>query len=257
MKSCKPLLWHSAQHLDNLSPDIIYQGEQRLELSDYRKERQEIANKIDEIISDNEGVCNSSQATIYYTFSSFVVKSIPEERDGYGRLAPILSYGNFPDEEISLDTESTWVQEVSNEIMKFSRAIQLTLSKDAQEMIEKLLREALGSMRQKKIQKDLGKELQAFLLTFGIAIVAPIILGGIIHEQIPQILQPLSQQDLAQASIANIQSILQTLVLWLMGFVTVNNVILVLSLKMPSLLMIHRYFKMRKIMAYEAKVYKR
>ncbi|MFM6203886.1 hypothetical protein, partial [Planktothrix sp.] len=254
----KPLLWHSAQHLDNLSPDIIYQGEQRLELSEHKKERQEIVNKIDEVISCNEGVCKSPQATIYYTFSNFVVKSIPEERDGYGRLAPILSYGNFPDEKTSLDTESTWVQEVSNEIMKFSRSIQLTLSKDAQEMIEKLLREAIENMRQKKIQKDLWKELQAFLLTFGIAIVAPIILGGIIHEQIPQILQPLTQQNLGQQTpITNLQSILQTLVLWLMGFVTVNNVILVLSLKMPSLLMIHRYFKMRKIMAYEPKVYKR
>jgi hypothetical protein len=242
-----PLLWHSAQQLDNLSPDIISQGHRRLELSEDSEERQKVANTIEEIVSSHEGVSSSSKVTVYYTSSNFVIKSIPEERDGYGRLAPILSYGNFPNEEMSPDTETAWIKEVSDEVLSFSQAIPLTLSEDTQELIKDSLRKAIEDIRQKKILKDMWKELKAFGLTFGAVILAPIVLGRVIYEQIPQILNPLVQQNLQKVFLINLQEILQTLVLILTGFLTVNNAILVLILKLPSLVTIRHYYKMRKM----------
>jgi hypothetical protein len=148
---------------------------------------------------------------------------------------------------MSPDTETAWIKEVSDEVLSFSQAIPLTLSEDTQELIKDSLRKAIEDIRQKKILKDMWKELKAFGLTFGAVILAPIVLGRVIYEQIPQILNPLVQQNLQKVFLINLQEILQTLVLILTGFLTVNNAILVLILKLPSLVTIRHYYKMRKM----------
>lgn len=247
----KPMIWHSAQQLDNLSPDIIYQGNRRLERPKDSQERQKVVSKIDEIISsyNYKKMSKSSKVSVYCTFSNFVIKSIPEERDGYGRLAPILSYGNFPNVEMSSNQRAIWIQEVCDEIAKFSRVIQLTISEDTQEVINKLLREAIEDMHQKTIFNDIWQELSIVGITLGVAIVTPVVLGIMIHQQIYQFLKPLEHQNLQQILTMNLQEIIQVIIIWLTLIITVNNAILVLIIKIPSLLKIRHYYKMKKMMS--------
>jgi hypothetical protein len=248
MKISKILLAHSAQQLDNLSPEIICKGERRLDLYEDKTERQVIVSNIDRVISSSEDVSSSPKVIIYQNLSEFVIKSIPEERDGYGRLSPILSYGHLPDEEINIDEETAWVETVSREIMIFARSIEMTLPEETQQSVRKLLEQSMENIRQKRIRKDFANKLQDLFITLGIASLVPIVLGWILYEQIPHMLKPLIQQ--------NPQQIFQTLVVALMSLVTISNVTLVLILKIPSLLMIRRASRIKKKpMTHEFKVY--
>jgi hypothetical protein len=248
MKTSKQLLSHSAQQLDNLSPDIICKGERRLDLYEDKTERQAIVSNIDRVISSSEDVSSFPKVSTYHNLSEFVIKSIPEERDGYGRLAPILSYGHFPDEEINGDEKTLWIGTVSREIMIFARSIEITLTEETQKSIRELLEQAMENIHQKKIKKAFTNKIQDLSLTLGIVLLVPVVLGWILHEQIPHMLKPLIQQ--------NPQQIFQTLVLVLTGLVTISNVTLVLILKIPSLLMIRRASRTKKkSMTHEFKVY--
>lgn len=188
-------LWHSAQRLSGPEPDIIYKGEKPIK---DERERKEIISVIDAIVLHPEAKLSKPKGvTVYYKNESFVIKSIPIERDSHGRISPILSQGIFPNEE----TTGDWIQAAFQEIQKFASSIERTFSEDIILEIQEGLREANEDkvrLQQKKYFNKFIIHLLIICVLLVLVVVMPFLLGSVLH--IPQLFQEVINQKLPQDS---------------------------------------------------------
>jgi hypothetical protein len=231
-------LWHSAQSLDNISPNLIYEDKNPIPL-DQQEKRQKITFKINNLVGSPTGVWSkSSNVIISYTPESFVIESTPNQKDSSNRHSPILTYGHFFDKERD---EEDWIQEVIMGIDNFVRLIDRDLSSTTKEMIKEGLKEARKDLYKKKYQTNslsLGKLVKASAV-FSIVLVVPLLIGWILHEQVPQLLSH-HQQLLLRLLKQNTQpdtlkvlqpvfqnpKVLQLVITWIAVLIAINNVIL-------------------------------
>ncbi|MEG4409285.1 hypothetical protein [Microcoleus sp. MON2_D5] len=102
-------LYFWAQSLDNQAPDLIFKNEE--ELSD-DESRQKLVSEIYEIPKSNiEVLPADAPVTIRYSYPKFVIEAIPTEKDTIKRRAPIVIYGELPD-----DFSEDGVKDVYNRI---------------------------------------------------------------------------------------------------------------------------------------------
>lgn len=101
-----------AQSLDNESPDFIYRNGEKLSNDELR---QQFVSEIYEFPAKKlESFPSDSSISIRYSDPKFVIEAIPSQKDQANRLAPVLIYGEFPD-----NPSSEWVDNVCDEIEKF------------------------------------------------------------------------------------------------------------------------------------------
>lgn len=252
MISDQPLIWHSAQALDNLKPDIIYKGKENLELPNYKAQRQNIVSQMDQVILEGTKISNKEwpKVIIYYKSSSFVVKTTPEENDSYGRLAPILSYSEFPQNQESFDQDK-WIESIRTKIVEFTNSIERKLSPETQ----KAIIEALETLCEKKTTNGILISTFNKLAIYGMVAIVPLIIGAGIYQMIPQIIEPiiqqnseqiLNQQNLQQLLIKLLQEVLQKVIFLLTGLVAISNIVMMLILQFPSLSIVSRYKRKKK-----------
>lgn len=236
-----PLLSHSAQEIDNLKPDIIYQGKKKLDPLENKAERQDLVLKMDDVISAGKKISSSPKVIVYYKQDDFVLKTIPDERDSYNRLAPILSYGQFPG-NLNPDVQDNYIERIKSEIIEFVNSIGRSLSLEAKEAIT----EVLKSLAQKKrMKKTIILLLKNFLIYSGTAIV-PLALGWVLHEHIPQMLQPLLQQNPQPILTKPLQEVLQTLVWLLAVIVAISNVLMMFIFRLTSMSLMNGHKKKQR-----------
>ncbi len=238
------ILWHSAQSIDNTSPNIIYEGKNSIPFEQQDK-RQKIVSKINNIVSSVKVKkwSNSSDVIIYYTheYKDFVIESTPKQRDSYNRLSPILTYGSFPGEE---KDEKAWIDYVDQGIEHFLQNIERTLSDTTKEMIEKGLKEIRKEAREKKYNTDYGVDFLENAIILSIVIAIPLAIGGILHKQIPLILQELPQQN-SQQILKTLQKVIQKLILQTSVLIAINNVLILMIVKLPIAQMLTSRYKTR------------
>jgi len=159
-----------AQSLDNESRDIIIR--KRKELSD-DESRRKLVLEIYEIPAKKREIPGSnSSVTVRYSDPKFVMEVIPIEKDESNRLAPIVIYGEFPEEG-----SSDWVNNVCNEIQEVvSNQIKRTLQNGTLESIEKWLNEELEA-KKKQVQ------LQINLISLSISLFVPLGVSLLIQFQ--------------------------------------------------------------------------
>lgn len=168
MNNLNLLFW--VQSLDNESPDVIIKN--RKELSDDKLEQQLVL-EIYEIPAKKIEIAQSGPSvTVRYSDPKFVMEVIPFEKDESNRLAPIVIYGEFPEE-----CPSNWVNNVCNEIQEVvSNQIKRTLQNGTLESIEKWLNEELDA-KKKQVQ------LQINLISLSISLFVPLGVSLLIQFQ--------------------------------------------------------------------------
>ncbi|VXD18564.1 hypothetical protein [Planktothrix paucivesiculata] len=159
-----------AQNLDNKSRDIIIQNGEEL----YNDEsRRKLVFEISEVRAKKiEIASHGASVTVRYSDPKFVMEVIPVEKDESNRLAPIVIYGEFPEE-----CPSNWVNNVCNEIQEVvSNQIKRTLQNGTLESIEKWLNEELDA-KKKQVQ------LQINLISLSISLFVPLAVSLLIQFQ--------------------------------------------------------------------------
>ncbi|MGD1713184.1 hypothetical protein [Dapis sp. BLCC M172] len=129
-------LEHSFQPLDNKTPNIIEINKQCLDHSvpSDQEKRQKFMSKISRVVQAGKKEQNYlSNIVIYYTNREFLIKTIPKEKDVLNRIAPIISYGEFPEHELE---EIDWVDKVVNDIERFASDNHLTFN-NKNDLLEK------------------------------------------------------------------------------------------------------------------------
>jgi len=136
------LFW--VQSLDNESPDVIIRN--RKELSD-DKLKQQLVLEIYEIPAKKiEISLYGPSVTVRHSDPKFVMEVIPIEKDESNRLAPIVIYGEFPEE-----CPANWVKDVCTEIQEvISNQIKRTLQNGTLESIEKWLNDKLEEKKKSR-----------------------------------------------------------------------------------------------------------
>ncbi|MFB2898229.1 hypothetical protein ACE1CI_35375 [Aerosakkonemataceae cyanobacterium BLCC-F50] len=211
-------LFHSAQQLDNLSPNIISSGKHKLDPVEKKAERQHLVLQMDDVTSTGKKISISPNVIVYYKQADFVIKTIPDERDSYNRLAPILSYGEFPNGELNSDTENGWIQSIKDQIIEFVNSIGRNLSSDTKAEITQVLKELL----QKKRREQLINMLAGNLLVYGTVVVVPLTLGWLIQNQIP------TEEIWTAAQ----QTLLKNLVWFLATLVAISNTVMLFIIRL-------------------------
>ncbi|MBE9141766.1 hypothetical protein [Planktothrix mougeotii] len=168
MNNLNLLFW--VQSLDNESPDVIIKN--RKELSDDKLEQQLVL-EIYEIPAKKREIAQyGPSVTVRHSDPKFVIEVIPIEKDESNRLAPIVIYGEFPEEG-----SSDWVNNVCNEIQEVvSNQIKRTLQNGTLESIEKWLNEELEA-KKKKVQ------FQINLISLSISLFVPLGVSWLIQFQ--------------------------------------------------------------------------
>lgn len=230
-------LWHSAQHLNNLYPDIISKGKDKLDLLEKKAVRQQIASQMDDVTSAGREISSSPKVIVYYKQADFVIKTTPEDRDCYNRLAPILSYGKFPDGDLNSYEEDQWIESIRSEIIEFVSSIERGLSSETKEEIIEVLKIL---SRKKRTEKVISPLLENLLL-YGTVAIVPLALGWLVHDQIPQMIQPLFQQKPQQILTVPLQEVLQKLVWLLAILVSISNVVMMFMLRLPIVSIVNGY----------------
>ena len=240
----EPLLSHSAQEIDNLNPDIIYEGTKKLDPLDNKEERLEIVSKMDDVTSTGTKIPGSSKVIVYYKEVDFVVKTIPNDRDIYNRFAPILSYGKFPNKELNSEEEDAWIQSVKDQIIGFVNSIGRSLSSDTKEEII----EVLKGLAQKKRSQKLIKLLKENILIYGVVVIVPLTLGWLVQAHIAQMiqLQPLLQQNPQHLLTVPLQELLQKVVWLLAILMSISNVVMIFILRLPINSLVNGYKRKKR-----------
>ena len=132
----KPKLDISAQDLDNLNPDIY--TSKGIDLphgsTENNSKRISITRNIDNFLNKNKFESLGDEIKIAKDKEKFVAKMTPNEKDGYGRLAPILVHGELP-KGLNPEQMGQWVEEAIAEIEQFTASIDRTFKP---EVIERL-----------------------------------------------------------------------------------------------------------------------
>jgi hypothetical protein len=193
-----------------------------------KAERQYIVLQMDDVTSTGKKISILPNVIVYYKQADFVIKTIPDERDNYNRLAPILSYGEFPNGELNLDTENEWIQSIKDQIIEFVNSIGRNLSSDTKTEITQVLKE----LWQKKRHEQLIKMLRENLVVYVTITIVPLTLGWLIQNQIPiEQIWTLAQQTL-----------LKDLVWFLAILVAISNTVMmfIIRLSLNSLVNGHK-----------------
>ncbi|OZH52595.1 hypothetical protein AFK68_23365 [Hydrocoleum sp. CS-953] len=181
-------LEHSFQPLDNKKPDIIEINEQRLEHSvpSEQKKRQKFVSKISRVVqAGKKEQYSRSNIVIYHTNREFVVETIPKEKDVLNRIAPIISYGKFPDYE---EEEIDWINQVVSDITRFASSINNSLP-FSNNVLEKFLADIWRKKQDKFKKRDL-------IFRLVVAVILPLALIYILlhtpqtaQERIPKLIR--------------------------------------------------------------------
>lgn len=225
-RNYKILLYHSAQCLDNISPTIIYENKSPVPLEQEEKRQQIVSDINNTVMSSQATWSQSSNVTIYYTPQNFVIESIPNQMDSYNRLSPILTYGYFPNQE---KDKEDWIEEVSTGINDFVQSIGRELSSTTKEMIKKGLKETTKKSPLKQYQSIFFTKPLNYAGLFGATFVIPLLLGGILHQQIPQLLNQqllLFPPDIQRDTLMALKPVIQQLIMRIGVLIAINNVIL-------------------------------
>lgn len=232
-------LCHWAQQIKSTNPDIIYKGKIELNPVKDKQERETILSAIDEVVLPKKNKVGINieykGVKIYYNTKSFVVTSIPIERDNYERLSPILSYGYFPEKYLSKD----WIETVSKEIKNFALSIDRTFSNETLLTIK----DALIQAEERKVKLQKRRKLQRLVsylsleLVWGLIVVGtPLILGWILQMQITELfLELLIQQAPNEINtfLQQMINIINQLVMKIAFLISVNNALLLILFKLP------------------------
>lgn len=241
---------HSAQQLKGTDPDIIaqegecypVQAERKIKFIEESEDRDRAITAINSVISraktSKKEFLMPGGVIIYYNNQNFVVKSIPTDRDDYNRLSPILSYGYFPEKNWQTeDFLEEWSNIISESVNSFVNEIGRSFDDHALSEMKKGLKE-VQKMRLKKIQKEEIVPSSIDLILLSLAFIFPILIGWIIQNQVPQMVQGLESQDyIKEMSSLMLQQVIQNLIILLAFLAAINNVILIiiakLSVKLP------------------------
>ncbi|BBD53467.1 hypothetical protein [Planktothrix agardhii] len=154
-----------AQNLDNKSRDIIIQNGEEL----YNDEsRRKLVFEISEVRAKKiEIALYGPSVTVRHSDPKFVMEVIPVEKDESNRLAPIVIYGEFPEEG-----SSDWVNNVCNEIQGvISNQIKRTLQNGTLESIKKWLNDELEAKKKKvQFQRNLISLSTSFFLPLAVSL---------------------------------------------------------------------------------------
>lgn len=137
-----------AQSLDNQSPDIIFQNGQELSDDELRRK---LVSEIYEVPRNNVEVSpTDSSIAIRYSHTKFVIEAIPEEKDQANRLAPVIIYGELPDEWDNWNGQ--WAKEVCHEIKKFvsielRRTLDSGVLRDIEDGLDKIAKKKRANLQ--------------------------------------------------------------------------------------------------------------
>jgi hypothetical protein len=161
-------LFFWAQSLDNQTPDLIFKGGE--ELSDDLP-RQGVISEIYKVPGQKKQLLSSnSEVSIRFSEPKFVLEIIPIEKDQMNRLAPVVIYGELP-EDLSPD----WVERSCTEIRDVVvHKLNRTLSRDAVPAIQKWF----SSFLEEKKKKDERQKLSISLL---IVLLVPVMVGWLLQ----------------------------------------------------------------------------
>ncbi|MDJ0897566.1 MAG: hypothetical protein QNJ55_02060 [Xenococcus sp. MO_188.B8] len=176
---------NSFQPLDNKTPDIIEINGQRLDHYDpsQQKKRQMFISDISRIVKVGEKEKDSSlNIVIYHKNHEFVIETIPRKKDSLGRIAPIISYGKFPDDELA---GTDWIDKVVSEIERFASSIDNNLTFNNNNDILKNIKSTLTVVWNKK--KERVQKI-VFVCRLVLAVTIPLLLVVILLT-IPQTVQ--------------------------------------------------------------------
>ncbi|MFB2878341.1 hypothetical protein [Floridanema aerugineum] len=136
-------LFFWAQSLDNKAPDLIFKDNEQLTDN---SERQQIVSKIYEVSGKKlEFSSPNSEVTIRFSDPKFVIETLPIEKDQANRLAPIVIYGELP-EEFSPD----WIERSCSEIREVvAHKLNRTLNRDAVTKIQEWFKSVLEAKKKK------------------------------------------------------------------------------------------------------------
>ena len=164
-------LFFWAQSLDNQAPDLIFKD--REELTDDFIRRQIVAEIYEvpgEKIKLTSGNSESSEVTIRFTDPKFVIEAVPLEKDEANRLAPVVIYGELP-EELSSD----WVEGSCTKIREvLAHKLNRNLNADTVTTIKEWFTSALEEKKKKA-------EVQEQLIDFGTVFVIPLIVVSVLQ----------------------------------------------------------------------------
>ncbi|NEO44216.1 MAG: hypothetical protein F6K55_08820 [Moorea sp. SIO4A3] len=230
-------LCHWAQQIKSTNPDIIYKGKIELHPVKDEQERETILSAIDEVVLPKKNKVGINieykGVKIYYNTKSFVLKSIPIERDNYGRLSPILSYGNFPEKKLSED----WIKTASKEIKNFALSIDRTFSSETLLTIKDALMQAeerkVNLQKKRNFQRLVG-QVSVELVRLLIVVVTPLIIGWVLQIQITQLFQEVIIQPEPNVILfTSLQQMIHKMVIQIALFISVNNALLLILFKLP------------------------
>ncbi len=140
------MLIHKAQPSKDPNFDIIEKNGEILEV--WQQEYgQEILSNIADVRLDGEELIVSDKVIIYYTKKYFVIKTIPIDKDVANRLAPIITYGEFPNIQ-----DPEWSLTVSTDVERFTNRIGRSLEQSVTKSINQGLSHA---WQRSRTQNDL------------------------------------------------------------------------------------------------------
>ena len=136
-------LFFWAQSLDNKAPDLIFRDNEQLTDN---SERQQIVSKIYEVSGKKlEFSSPNSEVTIRFSDPKFVIETLPIEKDQANRLAPIVIYGELPEE-----FSSNWIERSCSEIREVvAHKLNRTLNEDALTKIQEWFTRVLEEKKKK------------------------------------------------------------------------------------------------------------
>ncbi len=163
-------LFFWAQSLDNKAPDLIWEDSE--ELSDQLR-RQQVISEIYEVRGRKTKLPSAtSEITVRFSDPKFVVEALPTEKDQANRSAPIVIYGELP-EELS----NEWIESSCTKISEIvSDKLNRTLSKDAVTAIQGWFTEILEE-KKKKV------EVQQQTISLVTVFFAPLLIGWLLQTK--------------------------------------------------------------------------
>lgn len=114
-----------AQSLDDRSPDHVEVNNRLLTEDD---ECQDLAQKISEVSLNGDEVFSKNWHSAFLLDNKFLLETPSDERDDADRIAPILCYGQVPDEP-----PVSWSIDVVNAMVSFAERIGRKVSNDSRE----------------------------------------------------------------------------------------------------------------------------
>lgn len=200
----------------------------------------------------------------------FVIKTIPNEQDNYNRLAPILSYGNFP-KIVEIDHKNEdWIENFTCSIKDFTSSINRTLNEDTLAMIVTGLNEARENLRKKRLKKEFAINSLMNIILLGVVIATPLTLARALQEQTPQLIQqevqpqtsdqnhsvhktnqtpqpnpqPMSNEGEQLIPQKILEKVIQKLIMQIAILIGITNALMLIILKLPlASLLIRKYKK--------------